>query len=99
MAAATITKTSYGYLVTGGTSATDVTTSRIYVKRFVYIPTTDADTVVLVDTRRAQSIFKTKGTTAGTAYPYDVGGEKGANYEGINCTLSGANDELHIYIA
>lgn len=101
MATAAVAKTSYGYLATGGTQATDIVGngSRVYVKRFIYIPAVDADTCVLVDTRIGTSVFKTKGAAAGTAYVYDVGGEKGTPYEGLNVTLSGANDELHVIAA
>lgn len=102
MAAATITKTSYGYLVTGGNTATDVVVpvgSMIYVKRFIFIPATNADTVVIKDTKTGASIHKTAGAVAGTAYVDNVGGEKGTPYNGLNVTLSGASDELHIHIA
>lgn len=99
MAAATITKTSYGFLATGGVDATDIITTQAYVKRFVYIPATNGNTVVVKNTRSASSIFKTAGATANTAYVYDVGGEKGTSYEGLNVTLGGANDELHVHVA
>lgn len=97
MAASTITKTSYGFLVTGGTSATTITSDRIYIKRIVYIPAADAATCVLTDVNTI-SIFKTKGATAATAYIYDVGGEKGVNYKGIISTCSGTGDELHLIV-
>lgn len=100
MAAATVTKTTYGFKVTGGTSATTVTTSKAWVKRLVYVPAVDADTCLITDNLgAAAAVFKTKGATAATAYIYDVGGEVGACYDGMIVTNSGANDELYIYTA
>lgn len=99
MAAATATKTSYGFLVTGDTGSVTVTTSKIWVKRFIFIPASNADAVVVTD-KDAGSIYKTKGATAGTAYIDDVGGEKGTPYAGlIVSSLSAAGDELHIVVA
>lgn len=99
MAAATATKTTYGYKVTGDTGAVTVTTEKIWVKRFIFIPSTNADAVVITDSKAA-SIYKTKGATAGTAYVDDVGGERGTCYDGlIVSSLSAGTDELHIIVA
>ena len=99
MGAATATKTTYGFRVTGDTGSITVTTEKIWVKKFMFIAATGGNAVVATD-KNAASIFKDAGAVAATAYVRDVGGEKGVCYDGlIVSSLSNGSDVLHIIVA
>lgn len=99
MAIAVATKTSYGWKVTGGTTAVTVFSGSVWVKNFVFIPATANNAVVIQD-KDSNSIYKMVGFNYAGHAENAYFGEKGVNYNGIIVyTLSNASDELHIILA
>ena len=97
MAAATVTKTSYGWYVTGDTDATTVTTDQAFVRRIIYVPQANDNALALTD-NDGTSILSTIGPDADRADVYDVGGEIGTRYLGISATLGNGADLLYIIV-
>src|SRR3990167_2336324 len=99
MADLTVTKTTYGYKCTGGTTETSVSTNPEYVYKFEYIPATNTNAVTIKD-KDSGSITKIIGATADTSYERIYGNkEQAAKFNGLLVTLTGATDELHVYIS
>ena len=97
MAAAAATETSYGYKVTGGTSATTVTSDNIWIYKLEYIPATNANKVTITD-KASASITKIAGAVANDSNERLYGERQyGTKFNGFIITLTGASDELHIY--
>ena len=96
MAVAKVTQTSYGFKVTGGTTAVTVTSNSVWVKMFVFIPATKNNAVVIQD-KDGNSIYKITGFNYADHAERHYLGETGVNYNGLIAhTLSNASDELHI---
>ena len=103
MAAATVTSTEYGYMVTGDTGAVTVNAGRMYVKGVAFAGNADNATCAATNVigGTATSCFKFKTN----ANDLDVGGsslwfgEKGSPFTGLAVTLSHASDVLYIYVA
>ena len=99
MAVAVATKTSYGWKVTGGTTAVTVFSGSVWVKAFQFIPATKNNAVVIQD-KDSASIYKMNGISYAGHAENHYFGEKGIEYNGlIVYTLSNASDELHIVLA
>jgi len=99
MAIAVATPTSYGWKVTGGTTAIEVTPNSVWVKAFVFIPATKNNAAVIQD-KDSGSIYKMNGFNYAGHAENHYFGETGVNYNGIIVyTLSNASDELHIILA
>jgi hypothetical protein len=100
MAAATITSTSYGLKVTGGTSATVLSDNSLIVKTVVFIPSTNNDDVIIWDNCHSipTSPVNIRGGTA--TYSYTVHfGDRGIRFEPKSTvTLDSATDILHIHL-
>ena len=99
MAAASATKTSYGWKVTGDTGAVTVSSDSVWVKAFVFIPATKNNAVVIQD-KTSASTYKMNGISYAGHAENHYFGETGVNYNGIIVnSLSNASDELHIILA
>jgi len=100
MAAATVTHTEWGYLVTGDTDAVTVSTGRLRVKAIGFSGNADNATAVLTGLRGliATSLikFKTNADDLNTQVAYF--GENGIPVTGLAVTLSNAADEVYIYL-
>jgi len=99
MAVLNVTKTTYGYKCTGGTTETSVSTNAEYAYKFEYIPATNDNSVTIKD-QNSGSITKIIGAIADTSYERFYGDkEQAAKFNGLKVTLTEATDELHIYIS
>ena len=104
MAAATVTETEYGFMVTGGTTATTINSGTLRVRALAFAGNADNATCVLTSlvgaAATATSCFKFKTN----ANDLDCGesnvyfGEKGVCFTGLALTLSNAADILYVYL-
>jgi len=100
MAAATVTHTEWGYLVTGDTGAVTVSTGRLRIKAIGFSGNADNATAALTGLKgtTATSLikFKTNADDLNTQVAYF--GENGIPVTGLAVTLSNAADEVYIYL-
>jgi len=93
MAAATVTSTSYGYHVTGGTDATTVSTQKVKVKNFLFVPDDDDDTVAITD-YAGNAVLTTVGPNADEVKEIPFSGI----LDGIKVTLNDDGNVLLIMV-
>jgi hypothetical protein len=109
MAAATVTKTEYGFIVTGDTGAVEVFSGKIWVKGVAFSGNATTATATLVsfpssDTAAAGvSCMKFKCYDAGggslnASGNYLFFGDKGIPLNSPQVTLSNASDTIYIYL-
>ncbi len=105
MAAATITKTEYGFSVTGGTDATTVYTGKMWVKGIGFAGNADNATAALTsvptnDPAATTSCmkFKTNGNDLDTPANYLYFGDNGIPLNNLGVTLSATTDVLYVYL-
>jgi hypothetical protein len=95
MAAATVTKTEWGFYVTGGTDATTVTTQQTFVKAFIFIPDDDDDTVAITN-GAGTAVFTTVGANADETKTIEFFGNR---IDGIKATLNDDGNVLLVLTA
>lgn len=106
MAAATVTKTEFGYIVSGDTGEATVNTGRIRVKVMAFAGNADNATCTCtsfsaygaVPTETSCVKFKTNGTDLDAPHGYIYFGEKGIPLTSLKVTLSHASDVLYIFV-
>jgi hypothetical protein len=95
---ATVTATSYGYRVTGGTSETLIYAGLIRVKTVQMNAATIGDTAYFREGVVSGNAFNIKAVTASDSRGnYIYFGERGAIFNFLSVTLSAAADEVYIY--
>ena len=97
-AQATVTKTAYGYFVSGGTSETLIYAGDIRVKTIQLNAATIGDTAIFRDGAVSHNACTIKAATASDSRGnYAYFGETGALFTYLSVTLSAAADEVFIY--
>lgn len=94
MGAPTVYNTDGGYLVTGGTDAKAVVTSRIRVKSFTFVPNAANDSVALTNAKGVD-VYTMKAAAAENICDHFDGGTP---FEGLNVTLSASAAKLYIQV-
>ena len=94
MAAATVTNTDGGYLVTGDTGIAVVSAYRIRVKSFTFVPNAANDSVALTNAKGVD-VYTMKAAAAENICDHFDGGTP---FEGLNVTLSASAAKLYIQV-
>ena len=95
MAAATVTKKSWGYKVTGGTDATAVTTDKVRLRSIRLVGTAGAETASVADTK-TDAFYSNVATTANADYETPF---YGVPVDGIRVTLSATTATVYLLLA
>ena len=102
MAAATITKTEWGYYCTGGTDATLVHADRSRVRTVVFIPNTTSDTMTLTSARNITGpatnwlVLGSGGIAKHQECPWHL--DDGVAADNLTLTLSDAAGQAYIVL-
>ena len=95
---ATVTKTTYGYYITGGTSETLVYAGLIRAKTVQLNAASIGDTVLFKEGAVSHNAFTIKAATASDSRGnYAYFGETGAIFNYLSVTMSSASDEVFIF--
>ena len=97
-AAATVTKTEWGYLVKGGTSETLISVDDIRIKMIAFSAAVANDTAVFKSGAVSSTAFQMKST--GVSNPtgnYLYFGPDGAIFKWLSVTMSNSVDEVYLY--
>jgi hypothetical protein len=110
MATATVTKTEYGFEVSGGTDATVINSGKLWVKCVAFSAAAATGTAVLTSDStadsggsgsRAISCMKFKaasGNELDVAHENIFFGDKGVPFNNLSVTLSATGDIIYIYL-
>lgn len=104
MATATVTKTEYGFSVTGGTDATTINTGKLWVKGVAFAGNADNATAACTALSASSATpvscfkFKTNGNDLDAPANYLFFGDKGIPVTGLAVTLSNTADVLYVYL-
>ena len=101
MAAADITKTEYGFMATGGTTATTINSGTLRVKALAYAGDDNDDVATLTTTRAGSTVscYKFKAVTDDdSSYQYVYFGESGVPMTGLAVTLDDTGSFLYVFI-
>jgi len=102
MAAADVTKTEYGFMVTGGTTATTINTGTLRVKALAFSGDDDDDTALLTTLKNETAVscykFKSMGNDDDSSLSYAYFGENGVPMTGLAVTLDDTGSFLYVFI-
>ena len=101
MGAATVTKTEYGFMVTGDTGAVTVNSGTLRVKALAYAgdDNDDVATLTTLKDETAVSCYKFKAMTDDdSSYQYAYFGENGVPMTGLAVTINDSGSYVYIFI-
>ena len=101
MAAATVTKTEYGFMVTGDTGVVTVNSGTLRVKALAHAGDDATDTAALTTVKNGADVscYKFKALTDDdSSYQYVYFGENGVPMTGLAVTLSDSGSYLYVFI-